>query len=69
MDLMEFSLAKQYSAGCKVCGLPKSLREELDAGLRSGIPSTHVEQWLKAEHNVVIGESSIRRHRRHLDES
>lgn len=55
---------QQQPIGCKTCALEQTMLDEINTGFRDGIASTAVRDWLKKEHNIVIGESSLRRHRK-----
>lgn len=65
-SLQAFAKAKAAARQqvCKVCALPPAIRKEVDAGAQSGVSLADTASWLKLTYNIVIGESTIRRHRR-----
>lgn len=54
------------AGGCKTCESPH--RELVERLMRDGGGSGNISLFLKRKFNVVIGESSLRRHKReHMD--
>lgn len=66
-SLAAFATQRKLTATtqCKTCLLPKKLKTEVDAALRSGTASPEaISIWLQDVHNLSIGRSAIETHRR-----
>lgn len=62
MKLKDYA-STQPTGNCKVCALPKQVRQEAEAGLAQGVKTAVVCRWLQNEKSVAITESSVKRHR------
>jgi len=47
-SLADFA-AKRWNRPCKVCRLPKEILDQVNAGLRAGIGSVTILNWLKQQ--------------------
>lgn len=62
-SLTEFAKAIAPPTRCKVCTLEKSLRAEVESGIKNRTSDAVIAAWLR-NRGVAIGESSVKRHRR-----
>jgi hypothetical protein len=65
-SLASFAALRAAKAhACKVCEtVPIKLLIEVDAGLRNGVGTRTIADWLSQVYHIPIGRESLRNHRR-----